>query len=190
MMLLIVFTFLLLTGELYGTECIHCTDIVLNSSSIPSALKVELEVYRTPNCENAHTAKNSSGITLSNCTEAVDVGQASKCGRLVGSLLLSSGQSENKLELPFYFHIRGCFVVEQSLGGGCYRNHRLIDQYKDSMSNYLNVEGISSVQLGEFNGVLCINGANNVDPWKINLAIRHKHCWVTFIVFFMVCCLL
>lgn len=93
------------------------------------------------------------------------------------------------IELPVYFHIRGCFVVDQSLGGGCYRNHRLIDQYKDSMSNYLNVEGTSSVQLGEFNGVLCINGANNVDPWKTNLAIRHNHCWVTCIVFIMVYCL-
>ncbi|XP_063417639.1 uncharacterized protein LOC134700212 [Mytilus trossulus] len=188
-MLLIVLTFLLLTGESYGTECIHCTDMVLNSSSIPSEVKVELEQYRTPYCENAHTAKNSSGITLRNCSEAVDVGQASKCGRLVGSILLSSGQSENKLELPIYFHIRGCFVVEQSLGGGCYRNHRFIDQYKDTMSKYL--EGTAgSVQLGNFNGVLCINGANTVDPWKTNQAIRHNHCWVTCIVLFMVYCLL
>ncbi|XP_063414673.1 uncharacterized protein LOC134696680 [Mytilus trossulus] len=187
-MLLILLTFLLITGESYGTECIHCTDMVLNSSSIPSEMKVVLEVYRSPNCENAHTAKISSGITLRNCSEAVDVGQASKCGRLVGSILLSSGQSENKLELPIYFHIRGCFVVELSLGGGCYRNHRFIDQYKDYLSKYL--ERIGTVQLGDFNGVLCINGANNVDPWKTNLAIRHNHCWVTFIVFFMVYCLL
>lgn len=91
------------------------------------------------------------------------------------------------IELPIYFHIRGCFFVEQSLGGGCYRNHRFIDQYKDSMSKYL--EGTGSVQLGDFNGVLCINGDNNVDPWKTNLAIRHNHCWVTYIVLIMVYCL-
>lgn len=181
-MLLIVFTFLILTGESYGIECLQCTDAVLNSS-LPSTVKLFLSAfestYRTPECENAQTAQAASAVTLNTCTDAPGPGQVNRCGRLVGTLRVSIDPPLiDKIELPIHFHGRGCFIVEQSLGGGgCYRDKRIIDQQRGALSNVL--KGISFLQLGEFNGVLCINGPNNLDAWGTNGIIRHAFSWAT-----------
>ncbi|CAC5390430.1 unnamed protein product [Mytilus coruscus] len=181
-MLLIVFTFLILTGESYGIECLRCTDAVVNSSSIPSAVRYLLKTfestYRTPECEKAQTAQAASDVTLNTCTDAPGPGQVNRCGRLVGTLkVLIDPLLVGKIEFPVHFHIRGCFIVEQSLGGGCYRDKRIIDQQRGVLSNVL--KGIATLQLGVFNGVLCINGANNLDAWGTNGTIRHAYSWAT-----------
>ncbi|CAC5418030.1 unnamed protein product [Mytilus coruscus] len=153
-----------------GIECLQCTDAVLNSS-LPSTVKLFLSAfestYRTPECENALTADAASDVTLNTCTDAPGPGQVNRYPSLI-----------DKIELPIHFHVRGCFIVEQSLGGGgCYRDKRIIDQQRGALSNVL--KGISFLQLGEFNGVLCINGPNNLDAWGTNGIIRHAFSWAT-----------
>ncbi|CAC5403669.1 unnamed protein product [Mytilus coruscus] len=133
-------------------KCIHCTDIAIDSTSIPSRYQQYLDkihTFRTPECENEHTVEVDKGVKMKTC-KSVHV-------------------------VPVTFHIRGCFNVKQSLKGRCYREKSILDQQREILSNHLErlkdaLKGFFSFRLGELNGVLCINGAYNTDPWSTKVS--------------------
>ncbi|XP_063410032.1 uncharacterized protein LOC134693220 isoform X2 [Mytilus trossulus] len=179
-----------------GMECIHCTDFVVDTSSIPSKVKQYLDgihTYRTPKCENAHTVEVDKGVTMKTCksVHGNSSGEVSKCGRLVTTVKVTIRRGE--IVVPVTFHIRGCFNVEQSLNRGCYPEKSILNQQREGvlflLKRFINRNGLSSYRVGELNGVLCVNGANNTDPWRSwrrNAAMGHTNNWMTFFVCAMV----
>lgn len=67
-------------------------------------------------------------------------------------------------EIPINMHIRGCFIVEQTLKGGCYSDKSIIDQQRGVFSGLLSI--LSSAEITDFDGKLCINTPSNLDAWK------------------------
>ncbi|VDI11259.1 Hypothetical predicted protein [Mytilus galloprovincialis] len=107
---------------------------------------------------------------------------------IISTFLLFTGES---YVVPVTFHIRGCLNVEQSLNGRCYQDKSILDQQRGVLSNHLKrlIDGLGfsvSFRLGELNGVLCVNGPNNTDPWRRNAAMGHTYNWMTFFVCAMV----
>ncbi|CAC5418031.1 unnamed protein product [Mytilus coruscus] len=150
-------------------ECIKCTDAFLKGSSVPFVVQHFDSTHRNPECEKAQIAKQVSGVTLQRCTDVTDHDQVNKCGRLVGTVNVSiRSKLFDVKDFPIHFHIRGCFVVQKSFRGGCYRDKQIIDQQRGVLSNFFNE--IISLQIGEVDAQFCVNKANNLSTWETNLS--------------------
>ena len=76
-----------------GIECLHCTNVVLNKSSIPENVRIILTkfeaTFKTPECVGAHSSSSTTSVTLKNCTDATNIGKIQRCGKLMGNLRMS-----------------------------------------------------------------------------------------------------
>ncbi|OPL21443.1 hypothetical protein AM593_09622, partial [Mytilus galloprovincialis] len=152
-----------------GIECVKCTDACLKGSSTPFVLQHFDSTHRHPECDKAVIDKPDSGVTLQNCMDAPGHDQVNECGRLIGTVNVSiQTQFVDVKDFPIHFLIRGCFIVEKTLRGGCYQDKQIIDQQRGVLSNFF--KEIMSLQFGEVDAKLCVNQANNSRTWGTNVS--------------------
>lgn len=75
-----------------GLDCLHCTNVALGSSFssvFRGAINRIISPLTTPECADAQSVTDATGVTSERCTAAPQTGQVNKCGALIGTLTVS-----------------------------------------------------------------------------------------------------
>lgn len=72
-----------------GLDCLHCTNVAIGSSVssvVRGAFNRIISPLTTPECADAQSVTDATGVTLERCTAVPQTGQVNKCGALIGTL--------------------------------------------------------------------------------------------------------